>query len=159
MFALASAQGGILFFDEADALFGSRVEVSRSQDRHANMETNLLLQLMEQYTGIVLLTTNLKRNVDQAFMRRIMFKVYFEVPEVAERKRLWQSIVPAAQFEAAIDFDRLAQAFELSGGAIKAATLRCAYRAAAHGGKILMSDLVECAQLEAQGQGRVTTWT
>lgn len=158
VFAQAQAQGGILFFDEADALFGNRTDVSRAQDRYANLETNLLLQLMEQFSGVVLLTTNLKRNIDQAFMRRIMFKVYFETPEPPERERLWRSVIPPEEFEPDIDFVRLANAFGLSGGSIRAAALRAAYRAAARGGKVSMADLVECAQLETQGMGRVATW-
>lgn len=158
VFAQAQAQGGILFFDEADALFGARTDVSRAQDRYANLETNLLLQLMESFSGIVLLTTNLKQNIDQAFLRRIMFKVYFETPEPKERERLWRSVMPAADFAPDIDFARLARSFELAGGSIRAAALRAAYRAAAASTPIQMADLIECAQLETQGMGRVATW-
>jgi SpoVK/Ycf46/Vps4 family AAA+-type ATPase len=158
VFAQAQAQGGILFFDEADALFGTRTDVSRAQDRYANLETNLLLQLMESFSGVVLLTTNLKKNIDQAFMRRIMFKVYFETPEPPERERLWRTLLDPGWFPEGIDFARLATTFELSGGSIRAALLRAAYRAAAANGKIKMSDLVDCAQLEVQGMGRVATW-
>lgn len=158
VFAQAQAQGGILFFDEADALFGTRTDVSRASDRYANLETNLLLQLMESFSGIVLLTTNLKKNIDQAFMRRIMFKVYFEVPERPERERLWRTVLDPRLFADGIDFRRLAEKFELSGGSIRAALLRAAYRAAAADRKINLADLVECAQLETQGMGRVSTW-
>jgi hypothetical protein len=158
VFAQAQAQGGILFFDEADALFGTRTEVSRATDRYANLETNLLLQLMEQFSGVVLLTTNLKRNIDQAFMRRIMFKVYFENPEPPERERLWKTVLGTSMFADDIDFRRVAQTFELTGGSIRAALLRAAYRATAAKRKIQMTDLVECAQLETQAMGRVATW-
>lgn len=158
VFAQAQGQGGILFFDEADALFGARTDVSHAQDRYANLETNLLLQLMEQFSGIVLLTTNLKKNIDQAFMRRIMFKVYFETPEEPERERLWRTALGETMFAEGIDFRRLANAFELSGGSIRAALLRAAYRATAANRKIQMPDLVECAQLEVQAMGRVATW-
>lgn len=158
VFAQAQAQGGILFFDEADALFGARTDVTRAQDRYANLETNLLLQLMESFSGVVLLTTNLKQNIDQAFLRRIMFKVYFETPEPKERERIWRSIMPAEEFAEGIDFPRLAKTFELTGGSIRAAALRAAYRAAAAGSRIAMADLVDCAQLETQGMGRVATW-
>jgi MoxR-like ATPase len=158
VFEQAQAQGGILFFDEADALFGNRTDVSRAQDRYANLETNLLLQLMEQFTGVVLLTTNLKQNIDQAFMRRIMFKVYFDPPEAPERARLWRSVLPPDRFEPGVDFARLARSFELSGGSIKAAALRAAYRAMAAGRRVSIEDLVDCAQLEVQGMGRVATW-
>jgi SpoVK/Ycf46/Vps4 family AAA+-type ATPase len=124
VFTQAQAQGGILFFDEADALFGTRTDVSRAQDRYANLETNLLLQLMEQFSGVVLLTTNLKKNIDQAFMRRIMFKVYFDTPEEPERERLWRTILGSSKFADDVDFRRLAKVFELSGGSIRAALLR-----------------------------------
>ena len=123
VFAQAQAQGGILFFDEADALFGTRTDVSRAQDRYANLETNLLLQLMESFSGVVLLTTNLKKNIDQAFMRRIMFKIYFETPEPPERERLWKTVLGVNLFAPGIDFVRLAKGFELSGGSIRAAVL------------------------------------
>lgn len=158
VFAQAQAQGGILFFDEADALFGNRTDVSRAQDRYANLETNLLLQLMEQFVGIVLLTTNLKQNIDQAFMRRIMYKVFFEAPELPERERLWRSMLPASEYASNIDFTRLARTFELTGGSIRAVVQRAAYRAAARNAQISMADLVDCAQLEVQGMGRVATW-
>lgn len=157
VFAQAQAQGGILFFDEADALFGNRTEVSRSADRYANLETNLLLQLMEQFAGVVLLTTNLKQNIDQAFMRRITYKVFFEAPEPPERERLWRAMLPAEEYAADVDFRRLARTYELTGGSIRAAVQRAAYRAASRGTQISMADLVDCAQLEVQGMGRVAT--
>jgi AAA+ superfamily predicted ATPase len=155
VFDEAKAHGGILFFDEADALFGSRTDGGRAQDRYANLATNLLLQLMEDFAGIVLLTTNLKRNIDQAFMRRITFKVYFESPEPAERERLWRMNIPDG---ARVDTHRLATAFELTGGSIRAAALRAAYRAAAASRDVEMVDLIECAKLEAAGMGRVATF-
>jgi len=158
VFQQAQARGGILFFDEADALFGTRTDVSRAQDRYANLETNLLLQLMEQFSGVVLLTTNLKKNIDSAFMRRITFKVYFESPEAPERERLWRTVLPTTWFAERIEFRRLAERFELSGGSIRAALLRAAYRSVAASRKIEMHDLVECAQLETQSMGRVATW-
>jgi AAA+ superfamily predicted ATPase len=157
VFAQARARGGILFFDEADALFGSRTDVSRAQDRYANLEVNLLLQLMELHPGIVLLTTNLKRNIDPAFMRRIMYKVYFELPDVDEREQLWRRLV-GSRGEAAVSFRKLAQSFELSGGSIRSAVLRASYRSAAAGRKIEAVDLVECAKLETASMGRVTAW-
>jgi hypothetical protein len=158
VFAQAQGQGGILFFDEADAMFGARTDVSRAADRYANLETNLLLQLMESFTGVVLLTTNLKQNIDPAFMRRIMFKVYFEAPEPIERVKLWRTVLPSDRYEQGIDFGRLARTFELSGGSIRAAALRAAYRATAAQRAVSMADLAECAQLETHGMGRVATW-
>lgn len=158
VFEQAQGQGGILFFDEADALFGARTDVSRATDRYANLETNLLLQLMEQFSGVVLLTTNLKQNIDQAFMRRITFKIYFDAPEAPERAKLWRMILPTDRYADGIDFGRLAQSFELTGGSIRAASLRAAYRATAANRRISLEDLADCAQLETQGMGRVATW-
>ncbi len=158
VFEQATAHGGILFFDEADSMFGARTEVSRAQDRYANLATNLLLQLMEDFSGIVLLTTNLKRNIDQAFMRRLTFKVYFDPPESTERERLWRLHLPDHVCGAGVDVARLASAFELTGGSIRAASLRAAYRAAAASRHIEMKDLVDCAKLEAAGMGRVASF-
>lgn len=158
VFEQAQGRGGILFFDEADAIFSTRTDVSRATDRYANLETNLLLQLMEQFTGVVLLTTNLKQNIDQAFMRRITFKIYFDPPEAPERAKLWRSILPLDRYEEGIDYVRLARAFELNGGSIRAASLRAAYRATAGNRRITLDDLAECAQLETQGMGRVAAW-
>jgi ATPase family protein associated with various cellular activities (AAA) len=158
VFQQAQAHGGILFFDEADAMFGTRTDVSRSQDRYANLETNLLLQLMEEFSGVVLLTTNLKRNIDPAFMRRIMYKVYFEVPEARERAMLWQELVPASRRGERLDFLKLGQNFELTGGSIRSAALRAAYRCSAAGRGVTMNDLVECAKLESASMGRVAAW-
>jgi len=158
VFQQAQAHGGILFFDEADALFGARTEVSRAQDRYANLETNLLLQLMEEFAGVVLLTTNLKRNIDQAFMRRIMYKVYFDVPEARERALLWRGLVPPSRCAGPIDFMTLGQSFELAGGSIRSAALRAAYRCRAMGRGLTMADLVECAKLESASMGRVAAW-
>jgi AAA+ superfamily predicted ATPase len=158
VFEEARARGGILFFDEADALFGSRTDGSRAQDRYANLATNLLLQLMERFTGVVLLTTNLKRNIDPAFMRRITYKVYFDTPEVDERLQLWSMHLPLGACGDGVDVHQLAAAFELNGGSIRAAAMRAAYRAAAAERCLDMADLVDCAKLEAAGMGRVATF-
>jgi AAA+ superfamily predicted ATPase len=157
VFAQARARGGILLFDEADALFGHRVDVGRAQDRYANLETNLLLQLMEDHPGIVFLTTNLRRNMDQAFMRRITFKVYFEIPDGEQREALWRRHIPPGHAED-VDVDALSEKFELSGGAIRNAVIRACYRAAAEGRKLRMNDLVECARLETAASGKVASW-
>ncbi|HEV7555799.1 MAG TPA: ATP-binding protein [Kofleriaceae bacterium] len=158
VFEEARTRGGILFFDEADALFGSRTDGTRAQDRYANLATNLLLQLMERFTGVVLLTTNLKRNIDPAFMRRITYKVYFDPPELAEREQLWRMHLPIVACDRNVDVQQLAASFELNGGSIRAAAMRAAYRAAASERRIDMADLVDCAKLEAAGMGRVATF-
>jgi AAA+ superfamily predicted ATPase len=157
-FAQARALGGILLFDEADALFSSRVDVSRAQDRYANLETNLLLQLMEDHPGLVFLTTNLRRNIDQAFVRRITYNVYFDTPDAVLREQIWRLHLPEGFHEDGLDLKTLATAFELRGGAIKNALIRACYRAAGEGRKIGMTDLVECARLETAAMGKVATW-
>lgn len=154
VFAQARARGGILFFDEADALFGTRTDVSKAQDRYANLETNLLLQLMESFDGVCLLTTNLKQNIDPAFMRRIMFNIYFEPPEPSERERIWKLFAP----DEGLELRRLARSFELTGGAIRAAAMRATYRAVGQGRAVTTEDLAECAQIVLQSMGRVATW-
>ncbi len=158
VFAQARAGTNVLLFDEADSLFGGRTEVKGANDRYANLETNVLLQLMEDHTGIVILTTNLKRSIDQAFMRRISYKVQFKPPEAPQRRRLWDGLLPANDRAPDIDLAALAESFPMAGGDIKSAVMRAAYRAAGAARKISMADLVECAQLECQAMGRVISW-
>lgn len=158
LFVEARSSNYILLFDEADSLFGSRTEVKGSNDRYANLEVNVLLQLMEEHGGIVLLTTNLKKNVDQAFLRRLGYKVTFELPEDDLRERIWMGMLPVAQCDPSVDVLKLAKAFPLAGGDIKSAVLRAAYRAASSQRKVSMTDLVECAELECQAKGRVVTY-
>jgi SpoVK/Ycf46/Vps4 family AAA+-type ATPase len=146
----------LLLFDEADSLFTKRTEVKSVQDKYANMEVNVLLQLMERYDGLVLLTTNLKKGIDQAFERRLSFKINFPFPEAVYRERIWQHLIPAqAPVEDGIDFYVLARSFELSGGSIKNALLRGAYRAAAAARPISMDDLVESAKRECASAGKL----
>ncbi len=156
VFADARSRGVILLFDEADAIFGKRVGASSAHDRSANMETNLLLQLMEEHEGIVVMTTNLKQNIDSAFMRRISYKVTFTEPKKEHRLKLWDMHLPAGRVAEDVDLDSLANRFELSGGAIKNAVLRACYRAAGEGRIISMEDLMDCAQLESHALGKVT---
>ena len=158
LFLEARSSSYILLFDEADSLFGSRTDVKGSNDRYANLEVNVLLQLMEEHGGIVLLTTNLKKNVDQAFLRRLGYKVTFDMPEEDLRKRIWTGMLPKAQCDATVEVATLAKVFPLAGGDIKSAVLRAAYRAASTKRKISMTDLVECSELECQAKGRVVTY-
>src|SRR5262249_50703446 len=101
IFDEAEATSAILFFDEADALFGKRSEVKDAHDRYANVETSFLLQRMEEYDGVTILATNLRRNIDEAFLRRLSFVVHFPFPEQAERLRIWQGVFPPATPRAA----------------------------------------------------------
>ncbi|GMV44169.1 MAG: ATPase [Myxococcales bacterium] len=156
VFAEARAAGSLLLFDEADALFASRVNVESGQDRHANLEINLLLQLMERHEGIVVLTTNLKQGIDKAFERRIGWKVHFPFPDATDRERIWRALLPSkAPAARDIDFHELAFRFELSGGGVKNAVLRAAYRAAAGDRPINMGDLEAAAEHECAASGKL----
>ena len=158
VFAQARARGGILLFDEADALFATRTAVGRAADRYANLETNLLLQLLEEHPGIVLLTTNLKGNLDQAFLRRLTFKVSFAVPDARSRDKLWRLHLPSDHAVDAGGLARLATTFELSGGGIKNAVVRACYRAVGANRPVGLGDLADCAQLETAAMGKVAAW-
>lgn len=156
VFAEARSAHAVLLFDEADSLFSKRVEVKGSNDRFANMEVNTLLQLVERYDGLVLLTTNLKTSLDSAFERRLSFKINFPFPEPDTRSEIWSSLMPAAApISDDLDFDTLGRSFELSGGSIKNAVLRAAYRAAASGRVISMELLDDAAKRECQAAGKL----
>jgi len=119
VFDQAQHKNWILFFDEADALFGKRTQTTSSNDRHANQEISYLLQRVEDYPGIVILATNLKANIDEAFARRFQSLVYFPLPDVSQRHRLWENTLNGRSGLAdGVDLDHLASEFELSGGAI-----------------------------------------
>ncbi len=157
IFAAADGSNAILFFDEADALFGKRSEVSDSHDRYANIEVAYLLQRMEAYPGAVILATNFKRNIDDAFIRRLDFVVDFPFPEAEDRKRIWRLVLPSeAPVDGDLDLDFLAGQFKLSGGAIRNCSLAAAFRAADEGGPIGMSHLVRAVAQEYGKQGRLT---
>ena len=149
LFDAASAGHAVLLFDEADSLFAKRTEVKSSNDRYANLEVNYLLQRMESFEGISILTTNLETSVDEAFRRRLAFRITFPLPEVEERERLWRAMLPAkAAVAPNLDFKALATRYEMSGGYIRNAVLRAAYLAAADGQMITQSHLQRAAVLE-----------
>ncbi|HEY1507844.1 MAG TPA: ATP-binding protein, partial [Solirubrobacteraceae bacterium] len=157
IFTAADGSNAILFFDEADALFGKRSEVSDSHDRYANIEVAYLLQRMELYPGAAILATNFKRNIDEAFIRRLDFVVDFPFPEVDDRKKIWQLVLPqAAPVADDIDLAFLATQFKLSGGAIRNCSLTAAFRAADENGEISMGHLVRAVAQEYGKQGRLT---
>ena len=119
VFDLAENRGWILFFDEADALFGKRTKVDDAHDRYANQEVSFLLQRIEEFHGVVILASNLKTNIDDAFLRRFQSVVTFPMPKPPERLRLWQEAFPAqVQLAADVDLPRVAERYELSGGTI-----------------------------------------
>ena len=130
LFDAAEEGGAVLFFDEADALFGKRSEVKDSHDRYANIETNYLLQRIESYSGLAILATNMKSALDQAFMRRLRFIIKFPFPGVAERSLMWQKAFPDGVPKATLDYDRLAR-FNLTGGSIYNIALNASFLAAA----------------------------
>jgi ATPase family associated with various cellular activities (AAA) len=157
IFGAAEGSNAILFFDEADALFGKRSEVSDSHDRYANIEVAYLLQRMEGYAGAVILATNFRRNIDDAFVRRLDFVIDFPFPEVEDRKRIWRLVLPAeAPLGNDLDVDFLATQFKLSGGAIRNCSLSAAFQAADDGGVIEMRHLVRAVAQEYGKQGRLT---
>ncbi|MFI8835018.1 ATP-binding protein [Streptomyces afghaniensis] len=151
IFAAAADTDAILLFDEADALFGRRAEVRDAQDRFANMEIAYLLQRMERHDGLVVLTTNVRRNLDEAFTRRLQFVVEFPFPGVVERERIWRACFPPrAPRDPALDLGRLARDFRLTGGSIRDAVLHAAFLAAADGVSIGMSHLLMAIGREFQ---------
>jgi SpoVK/Ycf46/Vps4 family AAA+-type ATPase len=156
VFTEARGTQSVLLFDEADSLFAKRVEVKDANDRFANMEINTLLQLIERYDGLVILTTNLKTAIDPAFERRLSFKLNFPFPEAATRATIWRQLLPdTAPVAPDLDVDLLGACFELSGGSIKNAVLRAAYRAAALGSQLSMPLFEEAARRECQAAGKL----
>ena len=154
LFDAAENGGAILFFDEADALFGKRSEVKDSHDRYANIEINYLLQRMEAYGGLAILATNMKSALDQAFMRRLRFVVDFPFPTVVERKGMWQKAFPAKVPVSGIDLDALAR-LNLTGGNIQSIALNAAFMAAQNGGPVTQPIILEAARTELRKLGRV----
>jgi SpoVK/Ycf46/Vps4 family AAA+-type ATPase len=156
LFDAAEAGHAVLLFDEADALFARRTDVKSSNDRYANLEVNYLLQRMESFAGITILTTNAETVIDEAFRRRLAFRITFPLPEAEERARLWRTHLPAAAAVAGdIDVDALAQRYAMSGGYIKNAVLRAAFLAADEGSAITMGHLTRAAGLEYAAMGKV----
>lgn len=149
LFDAAEDGGAILFFDEADALFGKRSEVKDSHDRYANIEINYLLQRIESYRGLAILATNMKSALDVAFMRRLRFIVTFPFPGLAERKRMWQKVFPVETPKDELDYDRLAR-LNLTGGSIHNVALNAAFRAAQAGSdsQVTMPLVLEAARSE-----------
>jgi hypothetical protein len=147
LFDAAENGGAILFFDEADALFGKRSEVKDSHDRYANIEINYLLQRMEAYRGLAILATNMKSALDQAFMRRLRFVVNFPFPGAVERKAIWQKVFPADVPQSGLDYDRLAR-LHIAGGNIYNIALNAAFMAARAKGAVTMPMVLEAARDE-----------
>jgi SpoVK/Ycf46/Vps4 family AAA+-type ATPase len=160
IFDEAQASNAILLFDEADALFGKRTQVTDSHDRYANIEISYLLQRLDAYTGTVILATNMRQNLDDAFTRRLRFLIDFSFPDEAHRLRIWRALVPAqAPLSPDVDFAELARQFPLAGGNIKNVVLNAAFLAAADGGTIGLRHLLHGTRREFDKVGKVWTGT
>ncbi len=156
IFTEAATSNAILFFDEADAIFGKRSEVKDSHDRYANIEISYLLQRMEMYDGVVILATNLRANLDDAFTRRLHFVVEFPFPEASDRERIWQVNFPKeTPLLPDVDFKVLAERFRIPGGNIRNIILAAAFLAAEDGQAVGMTHLLRGAQREYQKLGRL----
>ena len=157
IFAEAERVNGVILFDEADALFGKRSEVSDAHDRYANVEVAYLLQRMELFEGIAILATNLRANLDEAFTRRLDALVDFPEPEEEYRRRLWErSLGTTMPRDPNLDLDFLARAFKLSGGAIRNIAVAAAYAAAEEQRAMSMADLIRATQREYLKMGLLT---
>jgi SpoVK/Ycf46/Vps4 family AAA+-type ATPase len=155
VFDQAEAMHAILFFDEADALFGKRSEVKDAHDRYANIEVGYLLQKMEEFDGIAILATNARQNLDEAFVRRLRFIVEFPFPDEEHRRRIWQVTFPRhAPLSPEVDFAGLAREVRLAGGHIRNIGLAAAFSAASAGTPIEMGHLVAAARREFEKLGR-----
>ncbi|BAZ33141.1 AAA ATPase [Cylindrospermum sp. NIES-4074] len=152
VFDAAEAGGVVLLFDEADSLFGKRSDVKDSHDRYANMEVSYLLQRMESYRGLGILTTNLKNSIDQAFLRRIRFVVTFPFPDAGQREEIWQRVFPSRTPTEGLDYTKLAK-LSVTGGNIRNIAMNAAFIAADAGEPVEMKHILqatrnECIKLE-----------
>ncbi|MDB5092564.1 MAG: putative ATPase [Candidatus Eremiobacteraeota bacterium] len=147
IFDAAEAGGVVLLFDEADALFGKRSEVKDSHDRHANVEVSYLLQRLERFNGVAVLTSNLRDAFDNAFLRRFAFVIEFPFPDASARERIWRRAFPAATPTEALDYAQLGR-LALPGGNIRTIALNAAVRAAARDRRITMRDVADAARIE-----------
>lgn len=158
IFAEARASNAIIFFDEADALFGRRSEVKDAHDRYANIEVAYLLQKMDEYDGVSILATNLRQNLDPAFTRRLSFTIEFPFPDEQSRRQIWQTIWPDARLLAEdADLDFMATQFKLSGGSVKNIAVAAAFLAAEDGRRVTLTHLLRATKREYEKQGRTVS--
>lgn len=161
VFDAADISDMILFFDEADALFGRRTEVSNAHDRYANLEVSYLLERMERFKGLAILATNRKKDLDEAFLRRLRYIVDFPLPDAAERRKIWQQVIPAEADSAQVAVDFLAEQFPLAGGNIRSivfnACLQCADGSGLRstvGGRLTMEAIIVAVKREYDKMNR-----
>jgi len=156
IFNEASESNAILFFDEADSIFGKRSEVKDAHDRYANIEVGYLLQRMEDYNGVAILATNLRANLDEAFTRRLQFIINFPFPEEEYRLKIWKVLMPPDMPRAEdLDLKFMADRFKLAGGSIRNIIVSAAYLAAVNGGTVKMEHLMHGTRREFQKMGRL----
>jgi len=159
IFTEAEDSNAILFFDEADALFGKRTEVKDAHDRYANIEVSYLLQKMEEYRGVVILATNLRKNMDEAFVRRMRFIVDFPFPDEVQREKIWAGVFPdQAPIDPGVDYRFLGRRLSLTGGNIRNISIRAAFLAAAkdqENPQIEMEEVIAATKREFQKMGRL----
>ena len=156
IFDAAAAGGVILLFDEADALFGKRSEVKDSRDRNANIEVSYLLQRMEAYQGLAILTTNLKDALDAAFMRRIRFRVEFPFPEAKDRSEIWRRVFPSQTPTKGLDYKKLGK-LQVVGGHIRNIAMNAAFHAAGAGEPVMMKHILLATQSEYKKMQKMLT--
>src|SRR5258705_12257683 len=148
----------VILFDEADSLFAKRTEVKSSVDRYANLEVNYLLQRLDTFEGVAILTTNLEGSIDQAFKRRMSMRLYFPFPDEDQRTQLWATHVPPNVPRAGgLDFAELARRYPLSGGYIRNSPLRAAFLAAQERRPLCQDHLVRPVQLEYRELGKLSS--
>lgn len=158
VFDSAKRSNVILLFDETDALFGKRTEVKDSHDKNANVETSYLLQKMEEYDGITIMTTNFIENIDKAFFRRINYVIHFNFPDIASRKEIWIKMFPKeTPLDQDINFDFLAKKFEIAGGSIKNAVITSTFMAASESSKVGMKHIIKALEYEIKKQGKIVS--
>jgi hypothetical protein len=157
IFDAAEASDSVLFFDEADALFGKRTAVKDAHDRFANIEISYLLERMERFKGLAILATNRRKDLDEAFTRRLRYLVEFPLPGPAERKRIWRQVFPQRVDASALDFDFLAAQFEISGGHIRSAAFNACLQCAARAGDahLAMAEVLTAIQRELEKLDRL----
>jgi SpoVK/Ycf46/Vps4 family AAA+-type ATPase len=155
IFNAAARSNAVLLFNEADSLMGKRSAVHDAHDRYANIEISYLLQKMEQHEGITILTTNLRGNMDDAFLRRLTFTIHFPFPEEESRREIWKRIWPAeTNVLPEVDFALLAKRFRLSGGNISNIGLASAFMAAANGRPVSLGDILNATRREYAKVGK-----
>jgi SpoVK/Ycf46/Vps4 family AAA+-type ATPase len=156
LFDAADAADVVLFFDEADALFGKRTEVKDAHDRYANLEVGYLLERMERFTGLAILATNRRKDLDEAFLRRLRFVVEFPLPGPEERRRIWTGVIPPGVDATGLDLELLAERFPLAGGHIRAVVFQACLQSAADGGprRLEMPAVVRALRREMEKLGR-----